>query len=796
MRRAATVSAALRAQIDAVRGAVRRDPVTVDDSEPAASDRAAPDARLAAPALAAWIAAAVTLGMSPTRAMAAGAILLAGGLVVLGRYGLRLGAITLAAAAACLAAGLRLTAADVGPVPELAADGAVVDATMTVTSDPAVRDGPYGEFVVAEARITEVTGRGVTTEVRSPVLLFGDIEWSDVPLGASIRAVGRLDASDDARHAAVFLPSRIVDVVGAPAWWWRLSERLRAGVAEGVAPAPPDEQALVPALVDGDDREISDELAEAFRACGMTHLLAVSGTNLTLVLAFVLTVSRWLRVRGYAQLVVGVVTTAGFIVLARPDPSVLRSAAMGVVAIAGLGAGGRRRGLRALAIAIVVLVLIDPWLARSAGFILSVLATGAILSLSPAWTRAMAAWMPRVLAEAISVPLAAQLVCTPVVAVLSDQVSMVAVVANLLAAPAVGPATVLGLIAGLLALVWPPLAHLVGWGASGAAWWIVEVAQRGAGLPGASVEWTADGPRLALLVVICVALIAAMPWLLRRPVALVIAVIATGVWILHPPTPGWPPDDWVMVACDVGQGDALVLNSGAGSAVVVDTGPEPAAVDRCLDGLDVDAVALVVLTHPHADHIDGLAGVGDGRPIGALALASGMSDDPAYSPVTAWTEAHNVPIHELAYGSTGSVGPLSWAVLGPDPGLAASVGSDEAINDGSVVLSVRTRGVALLLTGDVETSAQQSLLAWGPQVLRSDVLKVPHHGSADQDPEFLQTVGPRLAVVSVGADNDYGHPSPQTLHLLADEGAVVARTDESGGIAVVVDGGELGVVTR
>jgi competence protein ComEC len=164
--------------------------------------------------------------------------------------------------------------------------------------------------------------------------------------------------------------------------------------------------------------------------------------------------------------------------------------------------------------------------------------------------------------------------------------------------------------------------------------------------------------------------------------------------------------------------------------------------------------------------------------------------------VVTWTQEHDVPIHELAYGTTGSVGPLAWTVLGPDPGLVASDGSDEAINDGSVVLSVRTRGVSLLLTGDVETSAQQSLLAWGPEVLRSDVLKVPHHGSADQDPEFLRTVGARLAVVSVGAHNDYGHPAPETLDLLTDQGAVVERTDESGDIAVVVDGGELGVVTR
>lgn len=792
MRPAAAVSA-LRDRVVAARTS---EPAAEDGSGSAAPGASTPDARLAGPALAAWIAAAVTLGMGPGRAMAAGAILLAGGLVLLRRSSRRLGAITLAAAAACLAAGLRLTAADAGPVPELAAEGAVVDATMTLTSDPVVREGQFGDVVVAEARISEVTGRGVTTEVRSAVLVFGSDEWLDVPLGASVLTVGRLDTSDDARYAAIYVPSRIVDVVADPAWWWRLSERLREGVAEGVAPTPPDERALVPALVDGDDLAISEDLAEAFRTCGMTHLLAVSGTNLTLVLAFVLTVSRWLGVRGYGQLVVGVVATAGFIVLARPDPSVLRSAAMGVVAIVGLGAGGRRRGVRALAIAIVVLVLIDPWLARSAGFVLSVLATGGILLLAPGWTRALAAWMPRPLAEAISVPLAAQLVCTPAVAVLSGEVSVVAVVANMLAAPAVGPATVLGLIAGLLALVWPPLAHLVGWGAAGAAWWIVEVARRGAALPGASVEWSADGVMWVVLVLICVAMVAALPWLLRRPLALGLGALAMGVWIAYPPTPGWPPDGWVMVACDVGQGDALVLDAGAGSAVVVDTGPEPVAVDRCLDGLDVDTIALVMLTHPHADHIDGLTGVASGRPVGAVAVAAGAADDAAFSDVIDWATTQAVPIHELAYASSGSVGTLTWTVLGPDPSRADLIDSGADVNDSSVVLSVRAGGVTLLLTGDVETPSQQALLAWGPDVLRSDVLKVPHHGSADQDPEFLRAVDPRLAVVSVGADNDYGHPAPDTLGLLADSGAVIARTDDSGDIAVVVDHGDLRSVNR
>jgi competence protein ComEC len=164
--------------------------------------------------------------------------------------------------------------------------------------------------------------------------------------------------------------------------------------------------------------------------------------------------------------------------------------------------------------------------------------------------------------------------------------------------------------------------------------------------------------------------------------------------------------------------------------------------------------------------------------------------------VATWAESNHVAVHQLPYGSSGSVGDLTWRVLGPPPTAVEDAGGDEAINDASVVLAVRTSGVSLLLTGDVEAPAQEALLQWGDRALRADVLKVPHHGSADQDPEFLSAVRPRLAIVSVGADNDYGHPAPSTLEALSAGGATVARTDQAGEIGVVVRDGELSMVTR
>jgi competence protein ComEC len=233
--------------------------------------------------------------------------------------------------------------------------------------------------------------------------------------------------------------------------------------------------------------------------------------------------------------------------------------------------------------------------------------------------------------------------------------------------------------------------------------------------------------------------------------------------------------------------------------VVVDTGPDPRLIDGCLDRWGVEHVPVVVLTHPHADHIAGLAGVGQGRTVGAVAVGPGAAVDPAYAATVVWARGRDVPVVELPYASGTRVGTLSLTVLGPPPGFESSgegdVGTSEsesgATNDSSVVLSVTTAtGAVLLLTGDVEPAAQDVLEAWGTS-LEADVVKVPHHGSSRQDAEFFAATGAELAVVSAGKGNDYGHPAPQALALLAELGMEVARTDLLGDVAVVVEDGEV-----
>lgn len=696
------------------------------------------------------------------------------------------------------AAGVRVERISHNPLARLAAEGAVVTLSGSVATDPRVIHGQFGDKTLVRVDVRRVTGRGASYTLREPVLVIGQPSWQQARIGSTVDVEGRLGTSDDHDVAAVVSARGDPETRAPPDIWWRASARVRQALRDSVADLPADRRALVPALVDGDDAGLDEALADDFRTTGLTHLLAVSGTNLTLVVGFVLVVARWAGARGRWLYAVGALGIVGFVLLARAEPSVLRAAAMGTVSLLGMGTNGRQRGTRALGVAVVSLLLIDPSLAPSIGFALSVLATAGILLIAPSWRDALAHWLPRWLAEAVAVPAAAQLACTPLIAVISGHVSLVAVVANLLAAPAVGPATVLGLIGGLLGLVWLPLGSLAGTASGWCVAWIITVARHGAVLPTAAVGWGSGPVAVTLLTVLTATIALVGPRLIRRRttgVACCVVMVATV--LVRLPTPGWPPDDWVMVACDVGQGDGLVLNSGQPhTAVVVDAGPDPRAMDECLRRLAVTRIPLVVLTHFHADHVDGLAGVVSGRQVGALEVTR-LADPPdGVALVRRVAASAGLTPSPPPYGVTRSIGDIFLEAVWPSPGSPTiGPGDGSTANNASVVLLARIRGVTLFLGGDIEPEGQAQLARMLPG-LRVDVLKVPHHGSRYQDLPFLTGLTARLAVVSVGVDNDYGHPAQSTLAPLAATGARVLRTDLDGDVAVLVRGGALSWATR
>jgi competence protein ComEC len=296
-----------------------------------------------------------------------------------------------------------------------------------------------------------------------------------------------------------------------------------------------------------------------------------------------------------------------------------------------------------------------------------------------------------------------------------------------------------------------------------------------------------------------------MPALLARPwMSLVLALVMVLGFVRVPAQPGWPPKGWVLVVCEVGQGDGLVVHVAPGQAIVIDAGPDPVSMQRCLDQLRVTRVPLLILSHFHADHVDGLAGVFADRTVGQLWVSPFASPAGEAAAVRAEAERRGVGVAVPVVGDTGRLGEASWQVLGPvgehgtATGAEGSAGEDAESaeeNDASLVLMITVRGVRILVTGDVEPPGQQAIVADGAD-LRADVLKLPHHGSGRQDPGFVAATGARVAIASAGVDNDYGHPAPRTVQLVESLGMKLLRTDEDGSVAITSRNGTLGAVTQ
>jgi competence protein ComEC len=716
----------------------------------------------------------------------------------------------LGGAAAGLATEARARATRAGPLPDLAEQRAIVELQVRVTGYPQVytaraRHGPPRPTVAVPVRAERVFGRGRASRIRSPVSLHGtNLTWRQARPGERYAIGGRLaGARPRADVTAVLWTNRAGTRLSAASWPHRWAAAVRADLAAAVADLPAGPRALVPGLVVGDASAIEPADTAAFKVAGLTHLVAVSGANVAVLLAVVLGIAGRLGLPRRVRPMLGAAAVLGFLLVVGPAPSLLRAAVMGAVGLLGLAVGRPARAVPALSAAVVLLVLADPALARSFSFALSTVATAALLGLAPRWTDALARHLPRALATAIAVPAAAQVACAPLIVWLSGTVSAVAIVANLLVAPVVAPAMMCGLLAAAAQPASPALAALLARPAGACAAWILAVGRHGAALPGATVPWP-NGTRGALLLagLTAGALIVARRGRPRRPrrgLLLVLAVLV-GALLVRPPLPVptglrpglWPPPGWQLIACDVGQGDALVLRVASGVAVVVDTGPDPAAVDRCLRRLRVASIPLLLLTHFHADHVEGLPGVLRGRRVTRIEV-SPLDDPPGEAVrVRGWAAAAGIPVERARPGEVRQVGTLRWRVLWPSVLLAG----DSPPNNASVVLlAVTPAGLSVLLAGDVEPLAQSVLHRAEPD-LRVTVLKVPHHGSSYQDEDFLRSLHARVALVSVGADNDYGHPAARTLDMLRGTGATTLRTDTGGDLAVAVHGGRLRAAAR
>lgn len=586
-----------------------------------------------------------------------------------------------------------------------------------------------------------------------------------------------------------------------------IKSRAESALARGM---PSREAELARGFVLGEDEGIDATTVEDFRRAGLSHLLAVSGQNVALLalLAMPLLAAFGVPLRARLIWVLGLIVL--YVPLAGAGPSIVRAGVMGGLSVLATLAGRRTSRLYALAVAAIVTLAIDPRIGADVGWQLSFAAVLGIIALGAPLRGAIAARIGRggwrgALAEGAAMTIAATLATAPLIAFHFEALSTTTLFANLLALPAVAPAMWLGMlvaatgqvpgfpVGALNALAAPLLAYIaqVATWCGRPSWAYIHVHLGAGGLVGSCLALAAVSTGLpALLRRRRIAAIrrrgAVRPWRAMAAASVALAALALA-WVGSSDSSSaaaeQPPGLRVEVL-DVGQGDAILLEPAHAAPLLVDGGPPGDELASQLRAVGVDRLGLAVVTHEQSDHSGGIEELLGRFPVSHLAYArvSRHLLDQARA-------AGAVP-DRLAAGTSIRDGGLRLEVLWPPRALLASPLGGTDPNTQALVLLARWRDFSMLLTADAEAEAVP--IESGPV----DVLKVAHHGSEDAGLDsLLDRAAPRLAVISVGAGNPYGHPTPATLATLRAHGVPTLRTDLDGAIELDVRQGMFRVRT-
>ena len=612
-------------------------------------------------------------------------------------------------------------------------------------------DGPRRPAVI---RPEQLSRDGEWDVWPGPPLAVGPDPTAPLVAGQRVRITGTLRASpgrvrgDPIAGRVTIAETEAVGTVGGPLYMVgnAVRDRVRA-----VLDLSDRAQALVSGFLIGDTSGLDARDLDALRRSGLTHFVAVSGSNVALFLAAWWVATAFFGVGPKRRFVLGVIGLGIFVVATRWESSVLRAAFMAATVLGAAAAGIAVDTWVAVGVAVGVLLLVSGQLAFDIGFQLSVVATIGIM----VGAGMFADRRPRALWATLGAATAAQMAVIPVLLWHFGTVPLMSPIANLISAPLVTGATVSGAIAVLSG--WGPAVRVSSTLASGVLT-VSEVAAR----------WPQLGPSGVAAVLGVGALVR---WPRTRPLATVAIAVFLAISTLA--MAGTPPVP-TATFLDIGQGDAILLRDPAGGVVLVDGGRDPLVLADALRRHHIGRIDLLVASHGDIDHIGGFAGILDDHAIGRIWLPDHPDWGEELRELVDRASVAGVPIDVVGPGISYRMGTIGIEALGPLRRYLSR-------NDGSIVLWVEA-GATLLLPGDIEAIAQNELPS-----LRPDILLVPHHGSASTDRAWLAATVGATAVISVGR-NTYGHPAPEIRSTLIEAGAQVWVTMEEGDITV-----ELGV---
>lgn len=674
-------------------------------------------------------------------------------------------------------AGVRVVDARTGMLHELAAHGGQREATATVVREPR----PIADGWLVVLRIDTIgsatSGETAVTVVDDPPVLGArwqaTVSARPLPDGGYGRFLAR-------QGAGVVVDMHQWRPHGGPGRFAAASEHVRdrvrhvAGDRTGGAV-----RGLLVGLVTGDVRLLPDDDLKAMRATSLTHLTAVSGMHVGVVAGGVFALGLALRLHTPLRRGLVAVTLLWFAFVTRMEPSVLRATTMALILLVVATRGNVRDARHALAVAVLLLVAADPMAATSVGLQLSAVATAGVLVVAPRVRRRLH-WLPRRVAPVVAVAVGAQVAVLVLVLWIFDEVALASIPANVVAVPLAILAASLSFVAALVGLASPALGGWLFWVAAWPARGVLAVAHGFADLPGLVVT-----TRPATVV----AAVAAAVWVVcdagRRSgrVAATIAAVAVVVAVMPAAVGSLPAREFRITAIDVGQGDAFLIES-PGARILVDAGGDETAA-RWLRANGRRHLDLVVVTHPHLDHVGGVAEVLRRVRVATVWHRPLPHELDAVEQMLAEAHARVVPVRAPQRGEATVVGDLVVEVLHPPPGRPFRFERSE-LNDSSLVVRITAPdGRRVLATGDVERAGQRDLMASGVP-LAAEAMTVPHHGGNTSEAAFLSAVSACLGLIGVGVDNPHGHPHPDVVAQLQLSNVEIVRTDVDGTVTRTV----------